>query len=122
MYGFKMDIWGAGCVLYEILSRTPLFPGNNELDQINRIHTVIGTPEPILLSRMLQNRRHGPMYTFAPKQGTGIRQLLPSMSTNCILFLQSMLEYDPEIRITSQQALQSPFFEDKIPAVQFVLN
>lgn len=31
-YGYKMDIWGAGCVFFEVLSLFPLFPGNNELD------------------------------------------------------------------------------------------
>jgi len=43
-YGYKMDIWGVGCVLFEILSLFPLFPGDNELDQINKIHNVLGTP------------------------------------------------------------------------------
>jgi len=43
-YGYKMDIWGAGCVFFEILSLFPLFPGNNELDQINKIHNIMGTP------------------------------------------------------------------------------
>ena len=31
-YGYKMDIWGVGCVMFEILSLFPLFPGKNELD------------------------------------------------------------------------------------------
>lgn len=31
-YGYKMDIWGVGCVFFEMLSLFPLFPGNNELD------------------------------------------------------------------------------------------
>ena len=31
-YGYKMDIWGVGCVMYEILSLCPLFPGDDELD------------------------------------------------------------------------------------------
>ena len=48
-YGYKMDIWGAGCVFFEILSLFPLFPGNNELDQINKIHNIMGTPPPELL-------------------------------------------------------------------------
>jgi len=26
-YGYKMDIWGAGCVFFEVLSLFPLFPG-----------------------------------------------------------------------------------------------
>lgn len=31
-YNEKMDIWGAGCVMFENLTSTPLFPGKNELD------------------------------------------------------------------------------------------
>jgi renal tumor antigen len=37
-----MDIWALGCVFFEILMLYPLFPGSNELDQINRIHAVLG--------------------------------------------------------------------------------
>jgi renal tumor antigen len=39
-----MDIWGIGCVMYEVLSLCPLFRGDDELDQINKIHDVLGTP------------------------------------------------------------------------------
>jgi renal tumor antigen len=31
-YNHKMDYWGVGCVFFEILTLTPLFPGANELD------------------------------------------------------------------------------------------
>lgn len=48
-YGYKMDIWGAGCVFFEMLALFPLFPGNNELDQINKIHNIMGTPSPEIL-------------------------------------------------------------------------
>lgn len=41
-YGQSMDIWGVGCVLFEIMSLFPLFPGANELDQIKKIHAVLG--------------------------------------------------------------------------------
>ena len=33
-YGWKMDIWAAGCVMYEVATLRPLFPGANELDQV----------------------------------------------------------------------------------------
>ena len=38
-YGYKMDIWGVGCVFFEILSLYPLFPGENELDQSTKFIT-----------------------------------------------------------------------------------
>lgn len=48
-YDSKIDIWGIGCVLYEIITLEPLFQGENEIDQIDRIHEVIGTPPLELL-------------------------------------------------------------------------
>ena len=46
-----MDIWGVGCVFFEIISLFPLFPGNNELDQIHKIHNILGTPNQKLLDK-----------------------------------------------------------------------
>ena len=44
-----MDMWGVGCVFFEVISLFPAFPGNDELDQIKRIHNILGTPsaEPL---------------------------------------------------------------------------
>ncbi|XP_064427685.1 MAPK/MAK/MRK overlapping kinase isoform X7 [Mirounga angustirostris] len=50
-YTYKMDLWSAGCVFYEIASLQPLFPGANELDQISKIHDVIGTPAEKTLTK-----------------------------------------------------------------------
>ena len=44
-----MDIWGVGCVFFEMLTLFPLFPGDNELDQIEKIHAILGTPSVELL-------------------------------------------------------------------------
>jgi len=53
-YTYKMDLWSAGCVFYEIASLQPLFPGANELDQISKIHDVIGTPAEKTLTKFKQ--------------------------------------------------------------------
>lgn len=51
-YGPKMDIWALGCVYYEILELKPLFPGTDEIDQIFKIHNVLGSPHPRLITRL----------------------------------------------------------------------
>ncbi|XP_052551813.1 MAPK/MAK/MRK overlapping kinase isoform X2 [Tympanuchus pallidicinctus] len=53
-YSYKMDVWSAGCVFYEITSFQPLFPGSNDLDQISKIHDVIGTPANRTLNKFKQ--------------------------------------------------------------------
>ena len=58
-YGPEMDVWGAGCVMFEISCLFPLVPGENELDQIKRIHGVFGTPGPqVQATRPPLPRRH----------------------------------------------------------------
>ena len=49
-YGYKMDLWGFGCVLFEVISLFPLFPGNDEVDQVHKIHNILGSPEKSLLA------------------------------------------------------------------------
>jgi renal tumor antigen len=61
-----MDMWGVGCVFFEIVSLFPLFPGTNELDQIQKIHNIIGTPPPDLLAKMKQRSQHMD-FNFPPK-------------------------------------------------------
>lgn len=82
-YNYKMDIWGAGCVMFEIASLFPLFPGTNELDQIHKIHNVLGTPPKEILDRFERNATHME-FNFPPKMGTGLEKLIPHASPECI--------------------------------------
>ncbi|XP_007886539.1 MAPK/MAK/MRK overlapping kinase isoform X3 [Callorhinchus milii] len=109
-YGFKMDIWSAGCVFYEITSLHPLFPGSNEVDQIAKIHDVVGTPKGDILRKFKQTRAMN--FDFPPKKGTGIPCLVPHISNDSISLMLAMMEYDPDKRITAKQALQHPYFRD----------
>ena len=50
-YDHRMDIWAVGCVMFEIVSLFPLFPGKNEVEQVEKIHKVLGTPDKIVIDR-----------------------------------------------------------------------
>lgn len=43
-YSKAVDIWSVGCIAAELFGRTPLFPGEDFLDQVQRIVSVLGTP------------------------------------------------------------------------------
>jgi cell cycle related kinase len=45
-YEFGVDLWAVGVILAELLDHGPLFPGENDIDQIFRVIQVLGTPTP----------------------------------------------------------------------------
>jgi len=114
-YDQKMDIWGAGCVMFEILTLVPLFPGKNELDMIHRIHNILGTPSQNVLDRFQSHASHME-FNFPQKVGTGIDKLLPHVTPDCLDLLKQMLIYDPEKRITAEQILHHEYFRDLLIA------
>ncbi|XP_076834277.1 MAPK/MAK/MRK overlapping kinase isoform X3 [Brachyhypopomus gauderio] len=109
-YSLKMDMWSAGCVFFEILSLSPLFPGSNEVDQVSKIHDVLGTPDSTVLQKFKQSRAMH--FNFLPRKGSGLSQLIPQCSAPCLSLLCHMLAYDPDERISARAALQHPCFRE----------
>ncbi|CAD8095806.1 unnamed protein product [Paramecium primaurelia] len=110
-YDHKMDLWGVGCVMFEIVALFPLFPGTNELDQVNKIHNILGTPNQKVFDRFRKQATHMEI-NFPPKHGSGIDRLLQGQSKECIDLIKLLLTYDPEERINAQQALKHEYFRE----------
>merc|ERR1711865_947103 len=43
-YSTPVDIWSIGCIFAEMVNGRPLFPGNTDQDQLQRIFKLLGTP------------------------------------------------------------------------------
>lgn len=110
-YNYKMDIWGVGCVFFEMMALYPLFPGSNEIDQINKIHNILGTPPVELLMKLKKHSAHMD-FDFPAKQGTGITKLLPHASPDALDLMLKLLMYNPEDRISAKQALRHAYFRE----------
>jgi serine/threonine protein kinase len=44
-YTESVDIWSTGAIIAELMTLSPLFPGNNDIDQIYKVFQVMGTPK-----------------------------------------------------------------------------
>ncbi|EQC31908.1 CMGC/RCK protein kinase [Saprolegnia diclina VS20] len=111
-YGPEMDLWGVGCVFFEITSLYPLFPGSNELDQINRIHKILGTPLPDVLDVFRRKGAAHIDFNFAHDDGTSIAKLIPHASPEAVDLMCKMLVYDPSKRTNAREALRHEYFRE----------
>ena len=41
-YSTAIDVWSCGCIFGELLLMNPLFPGESEVDELNKIFKLLG--------------------------------------------------------------------------------
>ncbi|CAE7405640.1 Mok, partial [Symbiodinium sp. KB8] len=111
-YGAEMDIWGIGCVFFELSALFPLFPGENEKDQMSKIHKILGTPKDDALAFFKAHQSRHMSFSWPRQQGTGFRSLIPHVPDSFKDLLQGMLQYDPRKRISARDAVTHPYFAD----------
>lgn len=109
MYGKEMDIWGAGCIFFELTALYPLFPGNDEADQIHRIHSVLGTPSASVVAKLQKHASSQASFSFPPQDGVHLSTLLPHATDANIDLLRRSISYSESDRITAEQALIHPY-------------
>lgn len=128
-YNSPIDIFAVGCILAELFSLQPLFPGSSELDQISRICGLLGGPNPLewpegaALVNTLNIRigyQHVPTVSQAVLHASTsldsrLVQQIPQMSQYPIAvdFLKGLLVLNPKHRLTAKDSLNHAFF--KVP-------
>lgn len=55
-YGMPIDMWSLGCILAELLTGYPIFPGENEQEQLACIMEVFGPPEKHLIEKSTRKK------------------------------------------------------------------
>ncbi|XP_037031747.1 MAPK/MAK/MRK overlapping kinase-like isoform X2 [Bradysia coprophila] len=106
-YGPPVDIWALGCIFYEILTLKPLFPGENQTDQLNKIHSALGSPSKDVLRRL---KHLDSSVVFQAKKGTGLHSLA-MLSGDGMDIWRKMLEYRADLRINAFQMFEHSYFD-----------
>ena len=109
-YSTPVDIWSVGCIFAELVIKKPLFKGDCEFEQIMKIYSILGTPKIEDWNEIVNLPYYSNKFpNFSPKK---IEEIV-KLDVNGINLLKSMLQYDPNKRITAKQALLHPFFMTK---------
>eukprot|EP01032_Pedospumella_encystans_P034174 gene34174-38625_t len=79
-YGAAIDMWAVGCIVAELISRSPLFPGENTMKQLGLIIRIMGAPSEGFVMRSQKALFRQYMLTLMHKRATELGVLIPSAS------------------------------------------
>eukprot|EP00002_Diphylleia_rotans_P024234 TRINITY_DN4776_c0_g5_i2.p1 TRINITY_DN4776_c0_g5~~TRINITY_DN4776_c0_g5_i2.p1 ORF type:complete len:498 (-),score=82.56 TRINITY_DN4776_c0_g5_i2:798-2291(-) len=116
-YGTPIDMWSFGCILPELYTGYPIFPGENEVDQLSCMMEVLGLPPRSMVDTSKRRK------IFFDSQGNPRivpnsrgKKRTPSsknlyIATRCndpvfIDFLARCLDWDPARRMNPEEAMQ----------------
>ncbi|KAJ1499563.1 negative regulator of the PHO system [Coelomomyces lativittatus] len=107
-YSTSIDIWSVGCIMSEMYTGRPLFPGKNNEDELLRIFRILGTPTDFTWPGVSSFPEYKKGLTYYPPQS--LSQLLPMIDPFGIDLLQRFLTYQPHLRISAKDAMTHAFF------------
>ena len=111
-YNSPVDIWAVGCIMAEMyMHPKPLFYGQNEKEVLNKICSILGTPNhEIWFEGIQQANLIG--IKFPNNSGTDLSNIIPNASPKAIDLMKQMLQWDPNKRPPAANLLLHPFFNN----------
>lgn len=113
-----------GCILAEMLSNRPIFPGKHYLDQLNHILGVLGSPSQDDLDCIVNEKARSYLQSLPFKPKVPWNKLFPQADQKALDLLGKMLTFNPYKRISVEEALAHPYLEqyyDPADEVRFFL-
>ena len=114
-YNYKMDMWGVGCVLFEMATFFPLFPGDNEIDQMKKIENILGSVPEDVINLYKKNGIDSDNEVCISNnniKGKGFEKHLRHCDDLFVDLLKKLLVYNPDERFSAKQCLQHSYFKD----------
>lgn len=133
-YSSPIDLWAVGCILSELYTLQPLFPGRSEIDQIFRICSVLGTPDRVCLTDphadkliSLNQQKDWPEghtlatamnFKFPLFSAIALETVVTNASPDGIALLTQLLFWNPAKRPTTSGSLRHPYFQKYVTTNQ----
>ena len=111
IYGPDVDYWAVGCIMGELADGNPMFPGENETDQINCIIKVLGNLPDELVTMFYKNPIYeGKKLLEVSKPESLDRKYMGKLGPTAIDFMKGLLQLDPRKRLNSETVFKHKYF------------
>uniref|UniRef100_A0A3P8W9E1 cyclin-dependent kinase n=1 Tax=Cynoglossus semilaevis TaxID=244447 RepID=A0A3P8W9E1_CYNSE len=115
-YSTQIDMWGVGCIFYEMAAGRPLFPGSTVEDELQLIFRLLGTPTEDSWPG-ISSVDEFKTYKFSKYKTQPLINHAPRLDTDGIDLLMSFLKYESKKRISADEAMRQPYFRSLGPRV-----
>ena len=111
IYGPDVDYWAVGCIMGELADGNPMFPGENETDQINCIIKVLGNLPDELVNMFYKNPIYeGKELLHVSKPESLERRYMGKLGPTAIDFMKGLLQLDPKKRLNTDTVFKHKYF------------
>ncbi|XP_061621783.1 cyclin-dependent kinase 20 isoform X4 [Phyllopteryx taeniolatus] len=101
-YDEGVDLWAVGCIFGELLNSSPLFPGENDIEQLCCVLRVLGTPTCDTWPEMAELPDYNKI-TFKENPAIPLEEMVPDSCPHAISLLYNFLVYPSKRRCPAQQ-------------------
>ncbi|KAK4704136.1 cell division cycle 2-like, partial [Phenoliferia sp. Uapishka_3] len=111
-YSTAVDMWSIGCIFGELILKEPLLPGKGEIDQVSKIFKLLGRPTEEIWPGFSKLPNAKSFNLSSAQPFSNLRQTFRYTTSHGLDLLSQLLAYDPEKRISAEQALKHPYFSE----------
>ncbi|KXN81191.1 Mitogen-activated protein kinase CPK1 [Leucoagaricus sp. SymC.cos] len=108
-YTRAIDMWSVGCVLAEMLSGKPLFPGRDYHHQLSLILDTLGTPSIDDFYAISSTRSKEYLRALPFRKRVNFHHVFSKANPLAVDLMEKCLTFSPKRRITVEEALQHPY-------------
>eukprot|EP00485_Elphidium_margaritaceum_P002902 CAMPEP_0202703254 /NCGR_PEP_ID=MMETSP1385-20130828/16120_1 /ASSEMBLY_ACC=CAM_ASM_000861 /TAXON_ID=933848 /ORGANISM="Elphidium margaritaceum" /LENGTH=396 /DNA_ID=CAMNT_0049361075 /DNA_START=25 /DNA_END=1215 /DNA_ORIENTATION=+ len=110
VYDKSVDEWAVGCVFFELITNSPLFPAMCQIETIFKIFQTLGTPTMSQWSGLQSLQHYQTRFPRFKRVAWNHKDIAFNFVGNAAIhLLNNLLQLNPEKRISAKKALQHPF-------------
>ena len=111
VYGPEVDYWAIGCIMGELADGNAMFPGEDEVDQLDCIIKILGNLPENLVNMYYENPIYNGKQLFKTKKPETLeKRYLGILSPTAIDFMKGLLELDPNKRLNGDNVFKHKYF------------
>ncbi|XP_034732315.1 cyclin-dependent kinase 17-like isoform X2 [Etheostoma cragini] len=109
-YSTPIDMWGVGCIFYEMITGRPLFPGSTVEDELHLIFRILGTPTEETWPGITTSEEFK-TYNFPQYHSEPLVNHAPRIDNDGHNLLSMLLQFEAKRRVSAEDALRHSYFK-----------